>query len=70
METESMNENKNRKNHPFQKPPNHSDQNEKARLNNQTTGIDPEQALINEKTVYAVNQSMNVVHTEIGRAHV
>lgn len=65
METESMNENKNRKNHPFQKPPNHSDQNEKARLNNQTTGIDPEQALINEKTVYAVNQSMNVVHTDV-----
>lgn len=27
--------------------------------------LDHEQALINEKTVYAVNQSMNVVHTDI-----
>lgn len=27
--------------------------------------LNPEQALINEKTVYAVNQSMNVVHTDI-----
>ncbi len=32
---------------------------------NEYLTVDPEQALINEKTVYAVNQSMNVVHTDI-----
>lgn len=32
---------------------------------NSFPAIDHEQALINEKTVYAVNQSMNVVHTDI-----
>lgn len=65
METESMNSHNNEKNSPYNQRQNRAKRDEKVGPNNLTPDIDPEQALINEKTVYAVNQSMNVVHTDV-----